>query len=458
MTVSLPSINLFFNLTRDIIFVIFYAGTINSNYTGSRWRKYLALFLLILLNVSMLVSDHYFYEILFDSFPARWGHAIIAFFRNVVYFFSYFLYVWIGKGATAFMSLYAAVRISVICLSCHNIFLTPLMKPILDVTVVWVSNLFLNQLLCNIILNIVSMFLYFLAYKFIPLNGINTVGAARFLLAFCLFLISLYFNSTIKAIEFIGDEYERQLSEYVIIVQFLLLICIAYFEHYQDAIQARHRIELENQAVYSLLSKIEEQEENDLYVRRMRHDLRNHLIALRYVVANGEDKKAIEYLDSMLDEAVSFESRIKTGNLIMDGILTQKIGTAHKSHVAISVSADFSPLEYIEKTDLCIIWGNLLDNALEACEKVTDVPRFINIRGRRIGETVVYRIENSFHDNLEFSGGIPITTKSEKHLHGIGLKSVLRTLEKYGGTITFLKKENIFSVVCTFPHTADFPP
>ena len=175
------------------------------------------------------------------------------------------------------------------------------------------------------------------------------------------------------------------------------------------------------------------------------------MISLRYLIANGETDKALSYVDSLTNEYILDNPRVRTGNMIVDGILLQKMEIAQEHNINISVAADFSFIEDMNKIDVCVIFGNLLDNALEGCQKVDKEARFVNIRGRQIGETAIYSIENSSQGKVEFAKELPITTKTEKHIHGIGLQSVRDVVEKYSGTIVFSSKENQFKVVCAFP-------
>lgn len=447
----LEQMGYFINSSRDLIFVVLYVGTIKANRMDYKKRIAAGLAALILITLFVNLADQYFYGIIFDSLQSKWGHTIIASIRNLITFISFFVYIYILKSLPKRVVFYDALLISSIRMACHNIFLTPATKPVLDVTVKWIDNTVLNWLLCIIILNVTSCAVYYVINRFILLNNIKDVDVFRMILALCLFLISVYLNCTVKTIEFIDNEHSMQLSGYIIILQFLFLLCIGYFEHYKQSVQVQNYILLENQAVYSLLHNIEKDQKNEAMFHQMRHDFRNHLISLRYLVDHGEGKEAIEYIDGLTAEYLSGQPRIRTGNLIIDGILAHKMEIAEKHHITVSVSADFSCLNSMENTDLCIIFGNLLDNALEACMKTAQEARFINLRGHQIGETMIYSMENSFIGEAAMHDGMPVTTKENKRMHGMGLNSVRRSAEKYAGTIAFSMKDGRFSAVCAFP-------
>lgn len=439
------------NIARDLIFVILYVRTIDSNRQKAAKRQLIGTCCLIFSCLIITTIDYYYYETLFYALKAAYGHALIAVLRDLLYLVTYFTYIWILKELPLRVVIYDALLICSIWLACHNIALTPITKPIVDYAFLWVSSPYMNWFLSIVILNLVCIVLYFIISKCIPLKLIKQVDGLRLLLVLSLFLLGVYLNSTLKRFEFIDEEYRFLLSSYMILFQLFFLLFIGYFEHYQYSTQVQNHMELENQAVYSLLRSIEGQQKNDTLLRHMRHDFHNLLISLRYLIANKENEKAIEYIDNLSKERLSSRDRIKTGNLILDGLLAHKIEIADANDIRISASVDFSSLNSIENTDLCIIFGNLLDNALEACKQVHDGTRFINLRGRQVGETMIYVIENSFSGKISFAGDIPVTTKTDKRLHGLGLNSVKLTMDKYAGTVAFSSKGQVFSAVCAFP-------
>lgn len=442
----------FIHLLKDMIFVIFYVKTLDCSKVVTKKREIAAVLLLLVLNYLILVGDHIYYEALFWTFRVSVGHALVSFVRNFLIYGTYFLYIYLLKALPIKVIAYDSLLISASSLACHNIFLTPVTKPIVDASVTWFESSVFNHLLCYLILNGVTISLYYLAYKCILLKSSSQIDNLRIGLLSAMFLVSVYFNGSIKSIEFIDITYARQLSVYLIIVQFLLLACIGYFENYQRAAYAHAKAELENQSVTFLLQSIERQQKNEVFVQRLQHDLKNHLLAIRTLLQNHQPDKALAYIDNLSGEFFAYAPAIISGNALIDGICAQKIDLAEKKGINVSVSADFSYLDAMEKVDLCILFGNLLDNALEACSAVNDgSARFIHIRGKLVGESIVYSIENSFCGELFFSQGVPLTTKPDQRLHGIGLQSVQLVVEKYAGTIAFSAENHVFRVVCSFP-------
>lgn len=438
------------NFLRDLVFIILYVKTIDSDYLLSK-RKKLAPPILLLSGITLLFGTSA------DSLGTillplpNLPEAIVTLIRFLIRAVCCFCYIRLLKKISLPTTVYDALLICTVCQINHNLFLTPITRPILNAAVELFSRPLVNSLACLLIINAASILIYYIVYRFVPLRDVKNVRYPRIVLLLVLALLSQYLNSSLKIIEYADAVQKTQFSIYTILLQLLLLVCIIYIERYQNTIREYLRTKLENQATQSLLEHIEKQRENDNLIRQLRHDTRNHLISLRHLISSQNYNAAIEYLNALSSEYTVAQPRIKTGNLILDGILVQKMDIAEKNSVAFSVSADFSPLSPMNNSDICILFGNLLDNALEACLKVAPEFRSINIRGRLMGECVIYTIENSCTELVLFSGDLPRTTKHEKNDHGIGLISVSRIIKKYNGTIAFSGGEKRFSVICSFP-------
>ena len=379
------------------------------------------------------------------------SETILSLIRFIIKFVCYYIWIYTTKRIRTVTIVYSSLMIYTICQVTHNLFLTPVTRPIRDATLVLTGNCVIDICFCILFINICSMIVYYLTWKLIPLKDIKNMHPLRFLLLAILVVESQYLNSSLKSISFSDATQGIQFSIYVIMLQLLLLLCIIYNERHQKALRENTRINLENQAVHSLLESIELQDRNNEQLKQMRHDLKNHLLSLRHLVNSGQNIQALSYIDSISSEVMSFHPMIISGNNILDGILAQKMSIAESNAISFSVSADFSYLSGMSNADICILFGNLLDNALEACGKVEENSRYINLRGHILGETIVFTIENSYDGNAVFLEHFPLTTKKDTLNHGIGTISVSRIVKKYLGTISFAAKEDCFSAVFSFP-------
>ncbi len=178
-------------------------------------------------------------------------------------------------------------------------------------------------------------------------------------------------------------------------------------------------------------------------VMKTRHDLRNHLNGIKALVSDGKCEAAVEYIDSLLEPMSNEKKGFDTGNTVLDALLSVKKEEAESKNIKFQSKILIPENIPIDDSDICIIFGNALDNAIEACEKVAEDP-YISIKIIYGGNTLVCRIENSFNNVLPDGKA---TTKDDIHVHGIGKKSIESALEHYNSMYDteILKDKYIFS-------------
>ncbi|MGN0467347.1 MAG: sensor histidine kinase [Acutalibacteraceae bacterium] len=177
----------------------------------------------------------------------------------------------------------------------------------------------------------------------------------------------------------------------------------------------------------------------DEELRRFRHDYKNHMIVVNAYLESGKVDEAREYLESVNDNINGIINKIKTGNFVSDAILNNKAVAAAKSEIKINFSG-IIPSDGIKNEDLCTILSNLIDNAVEACEKLSG-KKTIEIEADVINGFFILSISNpALSDSINLK-----TTKKNKKYHGIGIKNVERTVKNYKGAVTFSCENNIFT-------------
>ena len=178
----------------------------------------------------------------------------------------------------------------------------------------------------------------------------------------------------------------------------------------------------------------------DEELRRFRHDYRNHMIVVNAYLESGKTAEAREYLNTINGGINGVLNKIKTGNFVSDAILNSKAVSAAKFDTQISFSGRV-PSEGISSEDLCTILSNLIDNAIEACEKVVGRKK-IEIESGEANGFLILSVSNPTVNgaNPKFR-----TTKKDKLNHGIGLKNVERAIKKYYGTLDLGKNGELFT-------------
>ena len=179
------------------------------------------------------------------------------------------------------------------------------------------------------------------------------------------------------------------------------------------------------------------------------HDLKHQIAWLRKGDDSAETK---EYLDRMEEEIRDFEAQANTGNEILDTIVMSAALKAKNDRVKITCIADGTLLSFMDKMDVSALFGNLIDNAVEAACEVSDPDRrLINLSVEARKGFLVIQCENCCEGERTIRDGLPVTTKQDKNYHGFGTKSILRIAQKYGGNAVYTTENSWFKVKILIP-------
>lgn len=179
------------------------------------------------------------------------------------------------------------------------------------------------------------------------------------------------------------------------------------------------------------------------------HDLKHQITALRM---ETDEKKREQWLDSMEQELDSYKDIVNTGNSVLDVLLESKLMQAKKHHIEMTYVVDGKLLDFMHVTDICTIFGNALDNAIEAEALEPDQSkRMIHVSISAQRQFVFIKVENYISKLVPVSKGLPGTTKADKGNHGYGLKSIRYSAEKYHGNMTIQMNHNWFVLNVMIP-------
>lgn len=184
-------------------------------------------------------------------------------------------------------------------------------------------------------------------------------------------------------------------------------------------------------------------------INRKYHDLKHQIAALR---SENNSGKRLSYLDDMENEIKRHEALNKTGHVVLDTVLTGKSLYCVKHGIYMTCVADGALLRFMDVMDLCTLFGNALDNAIESVMRITDEEkRLIHIAVFSRNDMIMLRFENYYEGSVLFEGDLPVTTKKDTAFHGYGLKSIRYSAEKYGGCVTIRTANNWFELNVLFP-------
>lgn len=192
-------------------------------------------------------------------------------------------------------------------------------------------------------------------------------------------------------------------------------------------------------------------------VRALYHDMKNHIICIRNLCEERSTDKLIEYVDSMEINIVNynkFNQDLNTGNMIVDSILRVKKNICIEKNIDFFIDVDFSKSDFMDMIDICTIFSNLIDNAIEACDKINDnnTSKKIMLKSKYIDGFCIILIENTKINEVKKRKNLFLTNKNDSYMHGIGLSNVKKTVNKYFGQITVNYDESLFTVKIMIPY------
>ena len=179
------------------------------------------------------------------------------------------------------------------------------------------------------------------------------------------------------------------------------------------------------------------------------HDLKHQMAAIRHM---RDDEEINRQLKEMEHSVMIYDSVVKTGNPVLDTVLTEKCLYCEEHQIVMTCMADGEHLDFIDKVDLYTMFGNAIDNAVESVMKLSEKEkRVIQVSVFNEKNLLMIRVKNHCEDQLRFVDGLPVTTKKDKGYHGFGLKSIQHTAEKYGGTLVCQQLDRAFVMQVLLP-------
>jgi len=181
-------------------------------------------------------------------------------------------------------------------------------------------------------------------------------------------------------------------------------------------------------------------------MRGWRHDYRHHIQTMKVHAANKEYEEIDKYLEMLDDDLTNVETVIKTGNRMADAILNSKLSLAAANRIEVKAEAKIPVSLTVSELDLCIIIGNLMDNAIDACMELPPEKRLIRIYMDMKGNYLYFALTNTSGGKKKKSFR---STKGEGH--GFGIARMDAVVEKYGGYITRASEDEAFSTEVLLP-------
>lgn len=245
-------------------------------------------------------------------------------------------------------------------------------------------------------------------------------------------------------------------EQYLIIVEVipqLAIMAIAITIYIVIDMKKENEERLKEKRAYNRLESksdyYEKVEESQNQIRRLYHDMNNHLYNIQMMSKSSED--ASEYILSLQNELKEARKARLSGNSLFDIIVDEKINICKNKGIEFDIDVDSKNTGFIKNIDMSSILANILDNAIEACDKMTSNKKYIKLTSMWAEDMFVIICENSKENEVKKIGDRFVTDKLNKSEHGIGIKSVEKSVKNYDGNMMIFCDDNLFKVKIMIP-------
>jgi sensor histidine kinase YesM len=225
----------------------------------------------------------------------------------------------------------------------------------------------------------------------------------------------------------------------------LLLI----FEKYLRNKEKQRKSELMEQQTKDLLKFFSEKEIADERIKKMYHDIKNHILCLERMALDSNNGK--DYIAAIKDTLSDYENYIATGNRALDILINEKNIKMRHLNIKFSCTINLMGIDFIKDIDFITIFSNAIDNAIEACEKADENQRYIKMNSTYAGQFLTIKICNYISGNIKFEGHTIQTSKADPFYHGIGLENIKKSVSKYKGEVNFDITRDDFKMIIVIP-------
>jgi hypothetical protein len=220
----------------------------------------------------------------------------------------------------------------------------------------------------------------------------------------------------------------------------------------QFGLLEKSRLEEDKNVLTNMLQKEKERatlsKENIDLINQKCHDLKHQIGALKTIDNKKQHDENVEEIQKAI---MIYDSVAHTGSEALDVVLSEKSLFCSKHSIRLSYLADGSKLSFLSNSDIYSLFGNLLDNAIEAVMHIDDPEkRIVNFHVLTQGQILSVHMDNYYEGTIAYEESLPKTTKGDKDYHGFGLKSIKYITEKNNGHMTVKTADQVFSVDLIF--------
>lgn len=430
----------FFSYAADILINIWFFSRIDNKDRRSTVAGYLPLFLLFFLFFTperlLPIADSrslYNYGFQAGRLLYRWGMV--------------YGYIRLNKDAARQSALYLSGFSSVIYLTAQNI-------RILLQRAIQFAGASIDISVLTYLGIIVEFFLFWLVRVNINIEKSKNTGYIRWALLSLGAVLAIYFKWLLMSTNTSAPTIYpwRDLLAFAFFSSAGVFLILVLNERAQQATEEKSKVQMERVTMEYEMQNAKRALQTNNDIRRLYHDMKNHLLAIQSMTDSKEQVQ--QYLGELLPQFDGYESRVVTGNSVVDALLSEKIQRAALDDIQLNICLDLSKLEFIRSVDMIAIFGNALDNAIEAVQMLSDdADRMIYLKSSWFANLTVLQFSNRFAGEIKQENGVLLTDKRDKDMHGIGLNSITKAAKRYGGAVEFrIDNEKMwFNLMILFP-------
>lgn len=251
--------------------------------------------------------------------------------------------------------------------------------------------------------------------------------------------------------DFPGIQMQEQKLMLLCVSCIWLMCLIMYFVVQQMSKDNQTKLEYELMKEKEKYSKesIEIIKRSNEELREFKHDLKNYLLPLQEAMETMPQSEMAKVWEKINQKIEDVQTLIQTGNSYVDSMINTKITLARSEKVDVKCTI-LSKMEGIDDLEFCSVFGNLMDNAIEAERKVTEKKEIIIFVEEKMGYLRL-EIQNKIEKSVLNENSSLNTTKKDTSSHGIGHKSIKRTMQKVGGALKYYETGDLFCAEAVFP-------
>lgn len=304
----------------------------------------------------------------------------------------------------------------------------------------------------SFLISCILMFAVIQIIRFLTKRRSYPLNWHHFLLFLSIPIVSIY------QVNVIATYLEKNIHYFLSVFGFVVLnVLVVYI---LDTVIAKFQLQHENVQLQQQMDYQDDNYEKTVHsfkkIRRIIHDTNQQFLYVAECIERGRTAEASEHIRSTLNLIEDAYHRVNTGNLAIDALVTNALNIGQANGIRIDTELRlYDPELGIERYDLCVVLGNMLDNAIEASKKVNVAEdRHIQIRIRSSESTLFLRVRNYVDREVtDFH-----SRKANPERHGFGLTNINRICDKYGGHMAIETTSHVFDNMVVLPFgTQEFP-